>query len=246
MHRMGRFCMDTLYIIIPAYNEQANIKKVVEDWYLVLEKYGSPQSKLVIVNDGSTDGTYPLLCEYSKTRPLLLPLTKPNSGHGPTVLYGYQYAISHGADWIFQTDSDGQTCSREFEVFWNERSQFDAIIGNRVRRGDGIQRKFIENVVCLLLQIIFGVRVPDANAPYRLMRANLVKKYIGKLPKDFNIPNIMFTTYFSYYGEKIKFQPITFQSRQGGSNSIDFKKIFFIGWKAIGDFRKLKKEMRLS
>ncbi len=60
----------------------------------------------------------------------------------------------------------------------------------------------MENVVCFLLRMIFGVRVSDANAPYRLMKSELVARYIGKLPADFNIPNIMFTTYFVYYKEK--------------------------------------------
>ena len=83
----------------------------------------------------------------------------------------------------------------------------------------------------------------DANAPFRLMKAELVEKYIDKLPEDFNIPNIMFTTYFVYHKEKVKFIEITFKPRQGGTNSINIKKIVKIGWKAVGDFYKLKKEM---
>ncbi|MEI3413041.1 MAG: hypothetical protein V8Q57_07525 [Blautia sp.] len=55
------------------------------------------------------DNTYELLCACSKDRPLLVPLTKRNGGHGPTLLYGYRYAVDQDADYIFQTDSDGQT-----------------------------------------------------------------------------------------------------------------------------------------
>ena len=69
--------------------------------------------------------------------------------------------------------------------------RYDAIIGSRAVRGDGKSRKFVENVVCFLLRMIFGVKVSDANAPYRLMKSSLVAKYIDKLPEDFNIPNIM-------------------------------------------------------
>ena len=49
---------DTLYIVIPAYNEQDNIEDVVKDWHPIVEKYGSDKSKLVIINDGSKDNTY--------------------------------------------------------------------------------------------------------------------------------------------------------------------------------------------
>lgn len=235
--------MDKLYIVIPAYNERENVRQVINDWYPIVETFGNKESKLVIINDGSKDDTYDILCDEAKNRPMLLPLTKKNGGHGSTVLYGYQYAIDNEADYIFQTDSDGQTNPAEFKQFWENRNDYDAIIGHRVVRGDGKQRKMIENVVCLLLRIIFGVKVKDANAPFRLMKADVVKKYIKRLPKDYNLPNIMFTTYFVHFNDRVKFFEITFKPRQGGVNSINFKKIVKIGWKAIGDFWKLRKDM---
>ena len=170
-------------------------------------------------------------------------MDKSNGGHGPTVLFGYRYAIANGADYIFQTDSDGQTNPDEFEPFWNQRGCYDAVIGTRSVRGDGRSRKFVENVVCLLLRLIFGVKVSDANAPYRLMKTDLVDKYINKLPEDFNIPNIMFTTYFVYYKEKVKFIDISFKPRQGGTNSLNVKKIVKIGGDAVKDFCKLRREL---
>ncbi len=236
--------MEKLYIVIPAYNESENIEKLIQDWYPVIEKHnGNGESRLTVINDGSKDNTYDLLCDLAKDRPLLLPITKPNGGHGSTVLYGYRYAIENNADYIFQTDSDGQTNPDEFEAFWQEKKDYDAIIGNRVVRGDGKSRKFVENTVCFLLRLIFGVKVKDANAPFRLMKASLVQKYIHKLPKDFNLPNIMLTTYFVYHKEAVKFLPITFKPRQGGTNSINIKKIIKIGWKALGDFIQLKKHI---
>lgn len=236
--------MEKLYIVIPAYNEEANIENTIREWYpIIKENNANGQSRLVVVNDGSTDHTWKILCRLSETMPLLSPLKKKNGGHGSSVLYGYRYAVDKGADYIFQTDADGQTNPAEFQNFWNMRKEYDAIIGKRSVRGDGISRKFIEKAVCLLLRMIFGVKVPDANAPFRLMKASLVKKYIKKLPRDYNLPNIMMTTYFAYYKEKINFYEISFRPRQGGTNSLNIKKIIKIGWNALGDFRKLKKEM---
>ena len=237
--------MDKLYIVIPAYNESENLENLIKDWYPVIEKHsGDGESRMLVVNDGSKDNTYELLQEYAKTRPLLKPMTKPNGGHGSTVLFGYRQAIEAGADYIFQTDSDGQTNPDEFEQFWDNRNQYDAIIGNRVVRGDGKSRKFVENTVCMLLKVIFGVNVKDANAPFRLMKMGVVKKYIDRLPKDYNLPNIMFTTYFTYYNEKVKFIPITFKPRQAGTNTINVTRIVKIGWTALGDFRNFKKDMK--
>ncbi|MCF0145858.1 MAG: glycosyltransferase family 2 protein [Eubacterium sp.] len=234
--------MDKLFLIIPAYNEQDTIGMVIDQWYPVVEKTG-PDSRLVIINDGSRDNTYEIMRKYAETRPQFIPLTKPNGGHGPTVLFGYRYAIENEADYIFQTDSDGQTDPAEFGDFWKRRERYDAVLGSRVTRGDGKDRKFVENTVCFLLQIIFGIRVPDANAPFRLMKTELVRKYIGIIPEDFNIPNIIFTAFFVYRKEKVRFLEISFKPRQGGTNSIDFRKICKIGLKAVGDFRTMKKEV---
>lgn len=235
--------MNKLYIIMPAYNEQDNIEDVVSSWHKVVERIGE-DSKLVVINDGSKDNTYNVLLELQKKYKYLLPLTKDNSGHGPTLIYGYKYAIDNDADYIFQTDSDGQTNPDEFEAFWNLRNTYDAILGNRTVRGDGKSRAFVEHTVCFLLRCFFGVKVPDANAPFRLMKANLVNKYINNLPEDYNLPNIMLTTYFSYYKENICFKEISFKPREKGTNTINIKKIISIGIKSLEDFFNFKKDMK--
>ena len=237
--------MEKLFIVMPAYNEQDNIADTLAAWYPVIERHAANgESRLVAVNDGSKDDTFAVMQEFAKDHPLFTPLTKPNGGHGPTVIYAYNYAIEQGADWIFQTDSDGQTNPDEFEAFWEAREAYDGIFGNRTVRGDGKSRAVVEKVVCLLLRLYFGVKVPDANAPFRLMRAEKVAKYLKKLPEDYNLPNIMMTTYFVYYKERVSFREISFKPREKGTNSINIKKIFKIGRQAVKDFRMLKKGMK--
>ena len=237
--------MEKLFIVMPAYNEQDNIADTLAAWYPVIERHAANgTSRLVAVNDGSKDNTFSMMQEFAKTHPLFTPLTKPNGGHGPTVMYAYNYAIEQGADWIFQTDSDGQTNPDEFEAFWEAKEHYDGIFGNRTVRGDGKSRAMVEKVVCLLLRLYFGVRVPDANAPFRLMRAEKVAQYLKKLPENYNLPNIMMTTYFVYYKERVSFRQISFKPREKGTNSINLKKICKIGWQAVKDFRMLKKGMK--
>ncbi|MBQ0001769.1 MAG: glycosyltransferase family 2 protein [Clostridiales bacterium] len=234
--------MDSLYIVMPAYNEEANIRDVVEAWYPVLEGK-APESRLVIADSGSVDATHAILEEMQKDHPQLEILPDTLKQHGPKVIALYDYAIKSGADYVFQTDSDGQTDPAEFAAFWRGRQKYDAILGYRKVRGDGQDRAFVEHVVCFLLRLYFGVKVPDANAPFRLMKCDVVKKYLYKLKEDYNLPNIMMTTYLVHYKEKVAFRTITFKPRQGGVNSINIPKIVKIGWQAVKDFYVLKKEM---
>ncbi|MCR5295249.1 MAG: glycosyltransferase family 2 protein [Lachnospiraceae bacterium] len=236
--------MDTLFIVMPAYNEEMNIRAVVEQWYPVLS-CASKESRLVIADEGSKDRTHAILEEMRAEGFLQLEiLANENQYHGPKLIALYKYAIREGADFIFQTDSDGQTNPGEFRAFWEERENYDGIFGNRTRRGDGKGRAFIEKVVCLLLRSCFGVRIPDANAPFRLLRADVLEKYIDRMPGDYNLPNIMISTFFVYYKERTAFREISFKSRRAGVNSVNLPRIIRIGWGALGDFRKFKQQMK--
>lgn len=237
--------MDSLFIVMPAYNEAANIEMVVEQWYAILEGKSS-ESRIIIADSGSRDETHEILMRMKENgyRQLEI-LSDTDRYHGPKLIALYDYAIKLGADFVFQTDSDGQTNPEEFDWFWQHREGYSGIFGNRTVRGDGGGRAFVEKVVCFLLKLFFKVHVPDANAPFRLMKTSALKRYLYKLPTDYNIPNIMITTFFKHYKEPIEFKEISFKPRQGGKNSINIRKIFKIGWKALGDFRRFKREMML-
>lgn len=78
--------MSKIYFVLPAYNEEANIASTIKQWYPVVEKAG-PDCRLVIANDGSKDRTYEIMERQKEHYPQFIPLTKPNQGHGPTVIF---------------------------------------------------------------------------------------------------------------------------------------------------------------
>ena len=226
---------DRLFIVIPAYNEQENIKQVVSDWYEVVEKYGE-DSRLVVIDDGSRDSTYSILQDMSKKMPRLTALTKENAGHGATLLYGYRYALDNGADYVFQTDSDGQTLPSEFEPFWIARNKYDVSIGYRNKRRDGLSRIFVTKILRLVVYICFRVYVLDANTPYRLMSAATLKENLAFIPDNFFLTNVALSAIYKKRRQKVHFIPISFRPRQGGRNSINLIKIFKVGFSSIRSF----------
>ncbi len=230
---------DTLYIVMPAYNEEANIEAVISEYYSLL-KLGSSKSRLTVADSGSTDHTHQILVNLQTKYSQLEILTNTDKQHGPKVIALYNHAIKSGADYIFQTDSDGQTNPAEFTSFWRQRAHYDAIFGHRQVRGDGKARAYVEKVVCRLLNHYFNVNVPDANAPFRLMKAAALQKYMPEIPADYNLPNIILTAFFARGDNKISFQVVSFKPRQAGANSINIPKITKIGWKALSDFHNFK------
>ena len=85
--------------------------------------------------------------------------------------------------------------------------------------------------------------VTDANTPYRLMKTETLRKYIGLIPDNFNLSNVILSVIYAKKGCTVKFIPITFRPRQGGVNSINMKKIFKIGRQALSDFRDINRAL---
>ncbi len=232
--------MDKLFIVIPAYNEEEMIEEIVRKWYPNV-LLGAEGSRMVIIDDGSKDATREKLEKLREEFPLLDVRHKQNSGHGPSILAGYKYAIAEGADFIFQTDSDGQTEPGEFPEFWENRKKYEMIIGYRKDRGDGLGRVWVTRVLRFLIFLTFHVYVQDANTPFRLMKASVLEKEIKYIPKDYFLTNVLISVIFTKRKYRVKYLPITFKPRQGGTNSIDLKKITGIGLSSLRDFVKLNR-----
>lgn len=236
--------MEKIYFVMPAYNESENIMETVKQWYPVIEKINMMddcEAVLVIANDGSKDDTFNVMKSMKREGcfQYFEPLTKENGGHGQTVLYLYRYALGHGADFIFQTDSDGQTNPEEFWQMFENRHNYDFQIGYRQGRQDGISRVFVTKTLRLVVWLMFHEWVTDANTPFRLMQRDKLKAIMDVIPQDYFLCNVAISAIAVKWHYKIKFYKITFKPRQGGVNSINMKRIFKIGWKALGDFRKI-------
>lgn len=228
-----------LYLVIPAYNEEANIANVIIKWHKALRQSLQNEPFKILVNDsGSSDDTHKILKSINLKE--LQIISNTSKQHGPKLIALYNQAINESAKWVFQTDSDGQTNPSEFGAFWELRKKYDIILGYRKIRGDGKFRKFVEMVVCALLWIFFGVKVRDANAPFRLMRVSILQKYMRFFTPEFNLPNIILTAFFAKNNEKIIFKEISFKPRSAGKNSINFWRIFKIGCRALVDFAQFR------
>lgn len=234
--------VDTLYIVMPAYNEAANIEEVVAGWYPIVERAGG-DSRLVVLDDGSRDGTGGILAELARTRPRLVALSRANRGHGATVLELYRYALANGADYVFQTDSDGQTDPAEFDALWRLRDACDMAMGVRVARGDGASRVVVTRVLKAVVRAAFHVRLADANVPFRLMSAPSLARCLAHVPAGHNLSNVLIAVVYRKLGLAIEERPISFKARGGGENSIDLASITGIGARALADFHRLNRRI---
>ncbi len=183
-----------LIVVIPVYNEEEVILKVVKQWVNVTQNINS---KILIINDGSTDRSKKIL-EKIKIKKIKI-LNIKNSGHGRALLYGYKAAIKLRTSFIFQVDSDNQFSTKNFKKFWQNREKYDFQYGYRFDRKDPVYRLIITRILKFLIFFIFRASILDSNVPYRLMRANILNNFISKKNISKNVPNICISIYFCKY-----------------------------------------------
>jgi dolichol-phosphate mannosyltransferase len=210
-----------LMLVMPVYNEQASVRKVVMEWFQEIENW-TERFVFVAINDGSTDDSHKLLARLrQQLGDRFEILEQENSGHGQSCINGYRAAIERGVPYVFQIDSDGQCDPQYFFKFWRARDKFDVIYGLRKRRDDGWRRVIASHVLRLTLLSFAGANCVDANVPFRLMRTQGLQEKLDQIPKDFFLANVALATLLRRDAQwRHGSVPIHFRERYGGEPSV--------------------------
>lgn len=226
LQEIGSRLTAPLVVVMPIYNEEANIYDVISRWTECLRSLGVP-FQIVGLDDGSRDRTLEILLTLEAESPdVLCVVSKPNTGHGTTCRIGYDIAVSSKAEWILQIDSDGQCDPKHFADFWAQREGSDCVFGLRTSRDDGIGR-LITSAICRLgSSLICGQDLRDANVPYRLIRRDVLATALHYIPPNFNIHNVALTYVLKKLpGLRWHYVPIHFPARKAGETSVKILKV---------------------
>lgn len=206
-------------IIIPAYNESANIVKTINAIRRSAEDFD-----YVIINDCSTDETRDI-CETNHFNIINLPI---NLGIGGAVQTGYRYAYEEGYDIAVQVDGDGQHdpsfLNRMAEYM--ESSGSDMIIGSRFINKEGFQssgtRRIGIKYFMILIQILTGNKITDPTSGLRMVNRSVMKMFAYDYPKDYPEPESVVKVLRK--GKKVDEIPVIMKAREGGVSSISPRK----------------------
>lgn len=204
-----------ILVIIPCYNEEASIEKVVANL-----QAKAPFADYLIINDCSTDSTESILCAKGMNY-----INNPvNLGIGGGVQAGYLYARENGYDIAVQMDGDGQhdpayladVCQPVID------GEFDMAIGSRFIRKEGFQSSFMRrlgiNIISMLIKILTGKKVYDVTSGYRACNRRLIEFFSNDYADDYPEPEAIMSCIMNGY--KVGEVPVVMEERQGGVSSI--------------------------
>lgn len=179
-----------LIVIMPVYNEEGTIRKVVQEWHDELCAL-KMNFEFHVYNDGSKDASLTILRELQKSLQHLVVHDQLNISHGPTILKGYKSASN--VQWLFQVDSDNEVRPESFHLLWEQRDKYDFLVGRRSNKQNPLARQLISAVAAGLVRLGFGKGVSDVNSPFRLMRVDAFRNEFPLIPDKTFAPNVIVT-----------------------------------------------------
>lgn len=154
-------------IVLPAYNEAANIETAVRAAVAAGEKY-CPSLEVLVVDDGSVDDTAAIVCRLAEADPRVRLVQHPaNQGYGDALKSGFDAATQ---PLVFFTDADNQFDLDELGGFVELIDKVDVVAGYRINRCDPWFRRLTAKAWNYLVRLLFYVPVRDIDCAFKLFR----------------------------------------------------------------------------
>lgn len=224
----GYGTMRRLTVVIPTYNEAENLPPLAAE----LLALPVPDLRIIIVDDGSPDGTGEVAEGIAARMPDRLAVVhrQRKLGLGSAYITGFQTAIAQGAEAIGQMDADFSHSPSYLPGFLEALEDADAVFGSRYVRGGrlderwGIGRLLLSWFGNIYSRTILGLTVLDATGGYRLWR----RETLVGMPLERVLSNgYVFQVEMAYVAQRLGYRtkelPIYFQDRRIGQSKMSLR-----------------------
>lgn len=198
-------------IVMPAYNEEACVGAVVRDVRRVL-----PQAEVVVVDDGSSDGTARRAAEAGATV-LELPF---NLGVGGAMRAGYRYAQGRNVDVAVQVDADGQHDPREVQHLLRGLASSNVVIGARFAGSGDYKvrgpRRWAMRLLSVVLSRFAGTRLTDTTSGFRAVDRLTISFFAREYPAEYLGDTVESLVMATRAGLTVSQVPVHMRPRAGG------------------------------
>jgi glycosyltransferase involved in cell wall biosynthesis len=162
----------SLSLVLPAHNEEENIRVVVEQALEVLPKFTS-QFEIIVVNDGSRDHTAEIIDDLAANDSRVRAIHhKRNKGYGGALTTGFQATT---CDFVMFMDSDRQFDINDIALLAPFVGKYDIVAGVRLERNDPFHRRLFAQVFNLTVRVLFGVHLHDIDCAFKIFRGDLLR-----------------------------------------------------------------------
>ncbi|MCX6156731.1 MAG: glycosyltransferase family 2 protein [Ignavibacteriae bacterium] len=213
---------EKLTIVVPVYNEEVSLKILLPS---LIKFTNENNTRLIIVNDGSTDGSDAIIEPYSRDAGFTYIRHKKNKGYGAALKAGIETADT---EYVVSFDADGQHLPEDILRLQAKITGTDAdmVIGSRVdNKGSETIKRFGKYIIRELSKILIQNEINDLNAGMKMMRTDLAKRYIKICPDTFAFSDVITLVFISEKNIVLE-EPIQVVQRKNGKSKITMNTAF--------------------
>jgi dolichol-phosphate mannosyltransferase len=221
----------TAWLILPTYNEAENIEAIVLAAGGVLAQAPCEDYRVLVVDDGSPDGTGQIVDELSTTHPWVKVLHRAEkNGIGPAYLAGFRHALAEGGDYVMEMDSDFSHDPADLaRLLESVRDGADLALGSRYVPGGavsdwGLLRRFISEGGSTYARIMLSMRVRDLTGGFKCFRRGVLEAIHFDSVRS---QGYAFQVELTYRAVRAGFEvvevPIVFRDRQRGTSKMSWR-----------------------
>lgn len=208
--------------VIPTYNEAENIK------ILIPRILGlGPQYHILVVDDGSPDGTARIVKEFMKTEQRVSILERPAKlGLGTAYIAGFKQALKQGADFIMEMDADHSHDYKDIPRFLEKIGECDLVLGSRYKKGISVidwplSRVLLSYLGNVYARTITGLKTFDNTGGFKCFRREVLEAIdLDKVKSNGYAFQIEMTFKAAAKGFRISEIPIIFWGRYSGESKM--------------------------
>ena len=208
--------MSELTIIMPAYNEAASLPAFLEK---LLSYCKHNEFKLIIVNDGSSDGSREILDNLEPAEWLQVIHHKLNRGYGSAIKTGVDNVDT---EYLITIDADGQhTLDDVGKLFaYLKETDADMVVGKRASLHDTKYRRLGKFLIRSIAKLLMSIKITDLNSGMKVYRSDLAKKYIRLCPDTMAYSDIITLVYINKKHLVLE-KDIKIRARKSGTSTIN-------------------------
>lgn len=218
---------ESVWLVLPTYNEAENIEPMIEAASLQLEAAAAGDWRILVVDDGSPDGTGQLVDALAESDPRVAVRHRTRKeGLGRAYVEGFRTALAGGAERVIQMDADFSHDPADIPRLLAASESADVVIGSRYTSGGAIRdwgtiRRVISRGGCLYASTVLGVQVSDLTGGFKCIRRRTLELIdLDTVRAQGYVFQIEMTYRAILNGLRVVEVPIVFRDRQAGESKM--------------------------
>jgi dolichol-phosphate mannosyltransferase len=219
------------WLILPTYNEAENIRAIVAASGSVLAKASPEGHRVLIVDDGSPDGTGEIADGLAAEHEWVEVLHRAEkNGIGPAYLAGFRYALDHGAGFVMEMDADFSHDPADLaRLLAAARGDADLALGSRYVPGGGVRdwgllRRFISEGGSTYARLVLGLKVRDLTGGFKCFRREVLEAiHFDSVRSQGYAFQVELTYRAVQAGFRVVEVPIVFRDREHGTSKMSWR-----------------------